>query len=131
MARSKASAEWGSGEPIPGSPFRQVVPGAATDGRLVVLAVDMPPGEHVDEHTHASEHQILVVISGEVGASVDGDHVTLTEGSVLCIPPGARHSLWNQGPEAARVLDMYTPAGFERVFEQAGQRVAAGLPPYG
>jgi quercetin dioxygenase-like cupin family protein len=123
-----ARTSWGSGDPIAGTPFRQLVTTAATDGRLVVLAVDMPPGLRVDEHVHDAEDQITIVISGSVGASLGEQRFSLGDGSVLFLPRGIPHSLWNDGAEPARILEIYTPGGFERIFEQAGQLASAGQP---
>ncbi|MGI8417512.1 MAG: cupin domain-containing protein [Nakamurella sp.] len=126
---SVTTAPWGSGQPIPGTPFRQLVTGAATEGRMVVLEVDMPVGERVAEHTHEGEDQICVVVSGKVGGTVGDREVLLTDGSVYFFPRGVPHTLWNAGDEVARLLDIYTPAGFEKVFELAGAGAgAAGRP---
>jgi quercetin dioxygenase-like cupin family protein len=57
---------WGTGDQVEGTPFRVVVPGSETNGHAVVLTVDMPPGLHVDAHTHETEEQINIVVSGQV-----------------------------------------------------------------
>jgi quercetin dioxygenase-like cupin family protein len=117
-----ARVGWGGGRQIVGTPFRELVATNATDGHLVVLAVEMAPGVHVDEHTHETEDQILIVLRGEIGVSVAGDVTILTEGAVHLLPRNQRHSLWNPGTESARILDLYTPGGFEQVFAQSGQQ---------
>jgi quercetin dioxygenase-like cupin family protein len=117
---STTTAPWGSGVPIPGTPFRQLVTSSDTEGRMVVLGVDMPPGLMVDEHVHDNEEQITVVISGSVAGTVGDQEVFLSDGSVLLCPRGVAHTLRNAGPEPARLLEIYTPAGFEKVFELAG-----------
>ena len=116
-----SAASWGSGTLIDGTPFRQVVTTAATDGRLVALTADMPPGLHVDEHVHKWEDQIIIVISGSVGARVGTEELQLTDGSVAFLPRGIPHSQWNSGDDFARVVEIYTPGGFEEVFAQAGR----------
>jgi quercetin dioxygenase-like cupin family protein len=113
---------WDGGRQIVGTPFRELVATEATDGHLVVLAVEMPPGLHVDEHTHELEDQIVIVLRGEIGASVAGETTILGEGAVHLMPRGERHSLWNSGTLPARILDLYTPGGFEQVFAQAGEQ---------
>jgi len=129
VEQHQQSIGWGSGRPIEGTPFREVVATAATDGNLVALAAEMPPGLHVDEHTHEDEDQIIVVLHGTIGASVDGEVTMLTEGAVHLMPRGQRHALWNPGPEPARILDLYTPGGFEQVFAEGGRRALAGQEP--
>ncbi len=118
--------KWGMGESIAGTPFRQVVRSADTDGRLVVLAVDMAPGVHVDEHVHQAEDQITVVIDGTVGATVGNRDYTLCPGSVLLMPRGVPHAQWNASSSPACVLEIYTPGGFEEVFRRGGQLALAG-----
>jgi quercetin dioxygenase-like cupin family protein len=117
---------WGDGDAITGTPFRQVVTASETEGRLVVLAVDMPPQVVVDEHVHEDEDQVTIVIDGTVGCSVDGVDRVAGPGGVMLAPKGASHRLWNAGDGFARVLELYTPAGFEQVFAAAGARAAAG-----
>src|SRR5260221_212942 len=121
-----ATIGWGSGRPLTGTPFREVVPTAATDGAVVILAVDMPVGEHVAEHVHEGEDQVTVVLHGSIGATVDDDEVRLEEGAVFLMPRGRRHSLWNAGDQPARLLELYTPGGFEQIFAEAGRRALAG-----
>jgi len=120
-----ATAAWGDGSAILGTPFRELVATAETGGRVVVLAADMPVGEVVGEHTHADEDQINVVISGEVLATRGDEEILMGPGSVVFVPRGVRHSLRNAGTEPARLLDLYTPGGFERVFVEAGARSLA------
>ncbi len=117
---------WGMGEPIVGTPFRQVVRTAETDGHLVVLAVDMAPGAHVDEHVHEIEDQITVVVDGTLGATVGDREYSLRPGSVLLMPRCVRHALRNASSSPARLLDIYTPGGFEEVFRRGGQLAIAG-----
>src|SRR5687768_11867993 len=104
---------WGAGVPIPGTPFRTAVSAEATGGRLTVLAVDMPVGETVPPHAHDLEDQLIIVISGVVGATIGDDSVELSEGAIAVIPRGALHAQSNAGTEVARVLEIYTPSGFE------------------
>ncbi len=117
---------WGIGRPVAGTPFRQVITTADTQGRLSILAIDMPPGEKVDEHVHQVEDQITVIVDGTVGATVGTVEYSLGAGAVLLMPRGVPHTQWNAGDAPARVLEMYTPGGFEQVFERAGQLALAG-----
>jgi quercetin dioxygenase-like cupin family protein len=111
---------WGGGDPIAGTPFRTIVTGEQTGGRLSIVAADMPVGEQVPAHIHSEEDQITVVISGTVGGTVGDQEVLLTAGSVCLMPRGVAHSHWNAGDDVARVLEIFTPSGMEKVFEQAG-----------
>jgi quercetin dioxygenase-like cupin family protein len=96
---------------------------------MVVLAVDMPVGENVAAHVHEREDQAIVVVSGTVGASLGDEEFELTAGSVAFLPRGVPHGQWNKGDDVARVLEIYTPGGFDLVFERVGAIVASGRQP--
>jgi mannose-6-phosphate isomerase-like protein (cupin superfamily) len=111
--------------PIPGTPFEVVIPTAATEGRLVLLSAEMPVGDHVDPHLHDGEDQITIVVSGRIGARNGGEEVYAEAGDVIMHPRGVLHELWNDGHEPARVLEIYTPGGYEHVHEARGQAALA------
>ena len=116
---------WGSGAQIDGTPFRVVAAGSETGGHAVVLTVDMPPGLHVDAHTHDIEDQINIVISGRVRCRVGDEHTVLGAGGVLLIPRFVEHELWNDTSEFAQIVEIYTPSGMEQRFATAGAAVTA------
>ena len=115
---------WGAGDQIQGTPFRVVVPGSDTSGHAVVLTVDMPPGLHVDAHTHDTEEQINIVLSGQVRFRVGDEETVLRAGGVLLMPRRIEHELWNDTHEFAQIIEIYTPPGMEGKFAAAG---AAGM----
>lgn len=116
---------WGAGEAIEATPFRVVVPGASTSGHAVVLAVDMPPGLHVDAHTHDTEEQINIVVAGQVRFRVGAHETVLGPGGVLLMPRRVEHELWNDSEDFARLVEIYTPPGMEERFAAAGAAAAA------
>lgn len=118
---------WGAGEQIAGTPFRLVVHGSDTNQHAVVLTVDMPPGLHVDAHTHETEEQINVVLSGQVRFRVGDEETVLGAGGVLLMPRHIEHELWNDTKEFAQIIEIYTPPGMEQKFAAAGAAaIAAG-----
>lgn len=116
---------WGHGEPIQGTPFRTVVPAEATRGQLVALAVDMPPHEHVDAHTHEDEDQVHVVVSGLLTCRLGDRRFQVAAGGAVCLPRGVEHELWNETDEPVRLIDLYTPPGMEERFRAFGLRDAS------
>lgn len=106
--------------PIPGTPFTVAVEPAETDGHAVVLTVAMPPGLRVDAHTHTDEDQINVVVSGRVHFRVGNATYELGAGAVLLMPRHVEHELWNEGPDVAQLVEIYTPPGIEERFAAAG-----------
>lgn len=117
---------WGAGDQIEGTPFRVVVPSSDTSGHAVVLTVDMPPGLHVDAHTHETEAQINIVLSGQVRFRVGDEETVLGAGAVLLMPRDIEHELWNDTEEFARIIEIYTPPGIEQMFAAAGAAAIAG-----
>lgn len=118
--------EWGAGSPIEGTPFRVVVGGWETDGHAVVITVDMPPRLHVDAHTHETEDQINVVVSGQVRFRVGEEEAVLGAGGVLLMPRRVEHELWNDTDDVAQIIEIYTPPGMEQKFAAAGAVALAG-----
>ena len=60
---------------------------------LDVNLVAFPAGSGVAEHVNAEVDVLLVVLSGDGSAHVDGDEVRLTSGVALIIPRGARRAI--------------------------------------
>ena len=116
---------WGAGNQIEGTPFRVVVPGSDTSGHAVVLTVDMPPGAHVDAHTHETEEQINIVLSGQVRFRVGDEETVLGAGAVLLMPRHIEHELWNDTEEFAQIIEICTPPGIEQKFAAAGAAAIA------
>ena len=50
-------------------------------------------------------------------------------GAVIFKPRGIPHAFWNAGEAPARILELITPAGFERYFAEAAELFAGGGPP--
>ena len=69
-------------------------------------------------HRHSLEDEYSFVLEGRVAALL-GDEVVYGEpGDLIFKPRGQWHTFWNDGDEPARILEMISPAGFERYFEE-------------
>jgi hypothetical protein len=44
-------------------------------------------------------------------------------------PRGAPHAFWNPGPDPARIIEIFSPARFEKYFEGLTEILSAGGPP--
>jgi mannose-6-phosphate isomerase-like protein (cupin superfamily) len=83
----------GTGEAIPGSPFRRMITAADTGGRFSTLSVVLGPGDLVLPHSHRDEDEFSFVFRGRIGGRI-GDHdVTVEEGGFLFKP--TRHRAHN------------------------------------
>jgi quercetin dioxygenase-like cupin family protein len=69
-------------------------------------------------HRHAREDEYSYVLEGRMGALL-GDEVVIAEaGDLVFKPRNQWHTFWNAGDEPARILEIISPAGFERFFAE-------------
>jgi mannose-6-phosphate isomerase-like protein (cupin superfamily) len=80
-------------------------------------------------HTHAHEDEWSYVLEGEVGVELDGRTSVARPGDLVLKPRRVPHAFWNAGDAPARILEIVTPAGFERYFERLGELLAVPGPP--
>jgi mannose-6-phosphate isomerase-like protein (cupin superfamily) len=73
-------------------------------------------------HRHSREDEYSFVLEGRVGALLGEDVVYGGRGDLICKPRGQWHTFWNAGEEPARLLEIISPAGFERYFEELVDR---------
>jgi mannose-6-phosphate isomerase-like protein (cupin superfamily) len=69
-------------------------------------------------HRHMREDEYSWVIEGRVGALLGDDVVIGEPGDLIFKPRNQWHTFWNAGDEPARILEIISPAGFERFFEE-------------
>ncbi len=50
---------------------------------------------------------------------------TATPGTYVVKPRSIPHAFWNAGPEPARILEIISPAGFEKYFDELGEVISA------
>ena len=69
-------------------------------------------------HRHAHEDEYSYVIEGRVGALLGDEVVVAGRGDLIFKPRDQWHTFWNAGNEPARILEIISPAGFERYFAE-------------
>jgi quercetin dioxygenase-like cupin family protein len=80
-------------------------------------------------HRHSREDEYSFVLEGRVGALL-GDEVVYGEaGDLIFKPRGQWHTFWNDGSGQARILELISPAGFERYFAEMVRLLRADGPP--
>jgi quercetin dioxygenase-like cupin family protein len=97
------------------------VRGAQTGGSFAVVEHPIEPRVLVDPHIHRHEDELSYVLEGTIWARVGDREVEAGVGSYVWKPRGVLHSFWNAGPQPARVLEVISPAGFERLFEEVAE----------
>jgi quercetin dioxygenase-like cupin family protein len=106
------------------------VAGEETDERFSLVEFLMPPGDMTPLHVHRRDSQTTYVLEGEVTIWLPGESHVLGPGGCIHQPAGVPQTerVTSAGP--ARVLDVGSPAGFERFVAAAGEPATAlTLPP--
>lgn len=99
--------------------IRFMVNGADTgDGFALVEHPLEPRALAAPMHRHTREDEYSFVLEGRVGAILDGETIYAEAGDLLFKPREQWHTFWNATDEPARVLEIISPAGFEKFFEQ-------------
>jgi mannose-6-phosphate isomerase-like protein (cupin superfamily) len=84
---------------------------ADSEGRRLVFELVLAPGAHgPPEHIHTHQEERFRVISGRIGAKVDGRESVLGPGEAVTVPAGVRHTWWGAGEEESRVMVELEPA---------------------
>jgi mannose-6-phosphate isomerase-like protein (cupin superfamily) len=69
-------------------------------------------------HRHTREDEYSFVLEGRMGALLGDDVVEAGPGDLVFKPRNQWHTFWNAGDEPCRILELISPAGFERFFEE-------------
>jgi mannose-6-phosphate isomerase-like protein (cupin superfamily) len=69
-------------------------------------------------HVHEHEDEYSYVLEGEVGVQIGDEVVYAKPGELVSKPRGIWHAFWNRTDEPARLLEIISPAGFERYFAE-------------
>jgi quercetin dioxygenase-like cupin family protein len=115
---------------LQGLGVRFLVRGEQTGGRFALVEHPMQPKAlGAPLHTHEQEDEVSYIVEGQVGVQI-GEQVFVAEaGSLVRKPRGVPHAFWNAGDRPARVLEIISPGGFERYFEEVATLFAAEGPP--
>lgn len=115
--------------------FRQTA--AGTDGALVAIDLELPPGARVPGglHIHPRQEERFAVLAGTMRFRLGRQRVTAGPGEVVVVPAGVKHDFANAGPTDALVRVEIRPAlQMERLFETAvnlaeqGRTMLGGIP---
>jgi mannose-6-phosphate isomerase-like protein (cupin superfamily) len=76
-------------------------------------------------HRHSREDEYSFVIEGRMGALLGDEVLEAGPGDLVFKPRNQWHTFWNAGDEPCRILEIISPAGFERFFEELSDRGGA------
>jgi mannose-6-phosphate isomerase-like protein (cupin superfamily) len=108
---------------------RFMIPGSDTGARLSLVEHPIPPRALAAPlHRHNREDEYSFVLEGRMGALL-GDHVVEAgPGDLVYKPRDQWHTFWNAGDEPTRILEIISPAGFEKFFAELAPLTAGGDP---
>jgi quercetin dioxygenase-like cupin family protein len=86
--------------------------GKNTSGQYTLTQDSFGQGFEVSKHSHSKNAEAFYVLEGKVQFIVDKKEYQLTEGMVIYIPPGSKHSLL--ALTDSKMLMIYSPSGFEK-----------------
>ncbi|GAA3240157.1 hypothetical protein GCM10017691_41930 [Pseudonocardia petroleophila] len=106
-----------------------MIDGKDTDGRFALVQhLFEPRALAAPMHRHRDEDEYTYVLTGRIGAVLDGEELVAEPGDLLFKPRGQWHTFWNAGDEPATVLELISPAGFEELFRSFATLTAAPSP---
>ncbi|MGQ0467627.1 MAG: cupin domain-containing protein [Sporichthyaceae bacterium] len=102
--------------------------GEDTNGSVAIVEHPFPVGSVVPPHLHTLEDEYSIVTEGEIGFRSGDREVVLGPGGYITKPRGEIHTMWNAGKVPARMIEVISPAGFEKFFVALADLLEAGAP---
>jgi quercetin dioxygenase-like cupin family protein len=102
--------------------------GEDTGGAFCMLVDHPPPGWSLPTHRHANEAETIHIVEGEFELDVGGARSRLSAGDTIHVPRGVPHAGVNVGARPGRRVLLFSPAGLERFFLEAGAPTAEQAP---
>ena len=102
------------------------VSAADTGGMYTLMEDNLKAGFQLGLHLHRFHAETFYVLSGPIDFYIDGDWVSADQGACLHVPPGVPHACTvPEGVEAARMLMIYQPSGFDQYLAELSRLGAA------
>jgi mannose-6-phosphate isomerase-like protein (cupin superfamily) len=103
---------------------------ADTGGTFAIIEHPIAPHTlAAPPHRHQNEDEASYVLAGSITVEIGDRIIHAGSGTLVFKPRGVFHAFWNEADEAARVLEIISPAGFEKYFEEASALAELGVPP--
>jgi mannose-6-phosphate isomerase-like protein (cupin superfamily) len=109
--------------------IRFMVPGEDSEGGFALVEHPLRPRALAAPlHRHSREDEYSFILRGRVGALLGEQVVYGDPGDLIYKPRGQWHTFWNAGDEEASLLEIISPAGFEKYFEELTSMFPSGKP---
>jgi quercetin dioxygenase-like cupin family protein len=124
-SRSSDASAWFHGNTL----VTFLATGEDTNGQFSLMESLARKGSEPPPHVHQDEDECFYIVAGEVSFRVDGQTFYGRPGSWVLVPRGTVHSFVLDSDEAT-MLVLFTPAGFERFFQEMSEpAVSVTTPP--
>lgn len=100
--------------------------GADTHGAYALRENTIPPGFLVSPHRHNDVDEAWFVIHGTMSFLVEHEAVDVAAGGFVFVPHGVVHAFANRSNAPAHYLVLFSPPGFENMFEETLALRASG-----
>lgn len=101
--------------------YKTILSSAESGGRLSIIDNVSRPDTGPPRHVHADCDESFVVLSGEVLFDLAGEMRLCGPGETAFVPRGTEHSFRVIGDRPARMLTLFSPAGFEAFFAEMAE----------
>lgn len=96
--------------------------GPRSEGRFAVVHHPIAPKALAAPlHRHTREDEYSFVLQGTLGALLGEEVVTAEAGTWVHKPRGQWHTFWNAGDTPCLIIEVISPAGFERYFREVAE----------
>lgn len=103
---------------------------ADTGGNFAIVEHPIEPGTlAAPPHRHQNEDEASYVLDGNITVEIGDRIIRAGPGTLVFKPRGIYHTFWNEGETRARILEIISPAGFEKYFEEVSALAELGVPP--
>ncbi len=99
-----------------------------TGGSFSLIEHPIGAGILAPPHIHTREDEFSYVLEGEIGARIGDEVVHATAGCYVMKPRNIWHTFWNPGRRPARIIEIISPSGFEKFFEELAAMTQEGPP---
>ena len=96
------------------------VTGEQNDGAFCMFLDYPPAGWGLPWHRHLNESETIHILEGEFEVELERELVQLSPGTTVHVPKGAAHRTQNVGGGPGRRVTIFSPAGAEGFFLEAG-----------
>jgi quercetin dioxygenase-like cupin family protein len=114
VPRGKGQAYWGACDT-----YTFLVTGEESGGSYFTVEGLVPPGGGPPPHIHHREEEQFYILEGELTFRLGDETIRASLGDFVHVPRETIHSFRNDGKMPARVLITYSPAGVEKLFQEA------------